>query len=87
MNKLKKFGVAALASLGSFAVMAEGGTAGADTFNAADSIITPAQNALTGVLTSAGGAVASILLAGLAIWGGIAIVGLIKRSFNAGKGR
>lgn len=60
---------------------------GTGAFNAGTAIITPAQNALTGILTSAGSAVAAVLLAGLAIWGGIAIVGLIKRSFNAGKGR
>ena len=90
MNKFKKFGLAALSAFGSLAVMAgesSGGTSGAMDTEVATDLISSAQTGLTSILGTAGSAVATVLLAGLAIWAGIAIVGLIKRSFNAGKGR
>lgn len=54
---------------------------------ASEQIISGAETALKGLLDSAGPVVASVVIAGLGIWGAIAIVGLIKRAFNAGKGR
>lgn len=87
MNKVKKFGVAVLGTVSSLAVMAEETAGGGTSESVGESVISGAQETLEGILTSAGTAVTSILLAGLAIWAGIAIIGLIKRSFNAGKGR
>lgn len=75
-----------LAAAGSSVVaFAEGeGSAGSDV---AGDIINGAQNALTSMLDTAGAAVVAVVLAGLAIWGGIRLVGLLKSAFNAGKGR
>lgn len=68
-----------------FALLAEETSgSGADT---ATTVIENAQNSLEGILTTAGGAVAALVAAGLAIWGAIAIVGVLKRAFSAGKGR
>lgn len=53
----------------------------------AQTVITQAQTSLEGILTSAGTAVTALVVAGLAIWGAIAIVGVLKRAFSAGKGR
>lgn len=53
----------------------------------AQTVITQAQSSLEGILTSAGTAVTALVVAGLAIWGAIAIVGVLKRAFSAGKGR
>ena len=53
----------------------------------AQTVITQAQTSLEGILTSAGTAVSALVVAGLAIWGAIAIVGVLKRAFSAGKGR
>ena len=84
---LKKVATTALATLGSMAVMAEESSGGTGSSTVGESIITEAQGTLEGLLGTAGSAVVSIIGVGLAIWAGIAIVGLIKRSFNAGKGR
>ena len=53
----------------------------------ADTLVSDAQDALEGILSTAGGAVSALVVAGLAIWGAIAIIGVLKRAFNAGKGR
>lgn len=50
-------------------------------------IVTQSQSSLSSMLETVGPAVVAIVVAGLAIWGGIALVGVIKRAFNAGKGR
>lgn len=50
-------------------------------------IVTQSQSSLSAMLETVGPAVVAIVVAGLAIWGGIALVGVIKRAFNAGKGR
>lgn len=53
----------------------------------AEDIATAAQTTLSNFLTGVGGIVGLLIVAGLAIWGGIALVGVIKRAFSVGKGR
>lgn len=53
----------------------------------AQNIATAAQTTLSNFLTGVGGIVGLLIVAGLAIWGGIALVGVIKRAFSVGKGR
>lgn len=72
--------VPALCACGSALAAGEGDTV-------ASSVIDQAQSSLEGILTSAGSAVTALVVAGLAIWGAIAIVGVLKRAFSAGKGR
>lgn len=83
---LRKMYVASMVALGSAvsALAEEGSTT---TTTVADSLIDSAQGSLEGILTSAGTAVSGLVVAGLAIWGAIAIIGVLKRAFNAGKGR
>ncbi len=71
--------VASFAAEGSGAVAYEGSVAATIAKDASDTL----QNFLTGV----GPVVAGIVVAGLAIWAGIAIVGIVKKAFSAGKGR
>lgn len=53
----------------------------------AEGVLADAQGALEGILTSAGPVVSAVIVAGLGLWGAIAIVGVVKRAFNSGKGR
>lgn len=53
----------------------------------AEAIATAAQTTLSNFLTGVGGIVGLLIVAGLAIWGGIALIGVLKRAFSAGKGR
>lgn len=53
----------------------------------AQQIANAAQTTLANFLTGVGGIVGLLIVAGLAIWGGIALVGVIKRAFSTGKGR
>lgn len=71
--------IASFAAEGSGAVSYEGSVAA----TIANDASTTLQNFLTGV----GPVVAGIVVAGLAIWAGIAIVGIVKKAFSAGKGR
>lgn len=73
--KIAALSAAVLPSLATFA--AEGDT----------NILGDAQTALEGLITAATPIVSSIIVAGLAVWGGIALIGLLKRAFSAGKGR
>lgn len=50
-------------------------------------IVTEAQSTLAGLLEQVSGVVGGLVTAGLVIWGGIALVGVLKRAFSAGKGR
>lgn len=70
---------ASFAAEGSGAINYEGSVAA----TIANDASTTLQNFLTGV----GPVVAGIVVAGLAIWAGIAIVGIVKKAFSAGKGR
>lgn len=85
-NTFKRVACAAGAfALGALPALAEETGGGSTT--TADTVIDNAQSALEGILTSAGSAVSALVVAGLAIWGAIAIVGVLKRAFSAGKGR
>lgn len=53
----------------------------------AKQIADAAQTTLANFLTGVGGLVGLLIVAGLAIWGGIALVGVLKRAFSTGKGR
>lgn len=66
-----------------FALLADDST----TASTASTVISDSKDALEEILTTAGTAVAGLVAAGLAIWGAIAIVGVLKRAFSAGKGR
>lgn len=46
-----------------------------------------AQTALGDLLTSALPVVGSLVVGGLVIWGAIALIGILKKAFSAGKGR
>lgn len=75
--------VPGFASLAAVAAEGDGGYSG----SVAESIASQASTQLQGYLTGVGPVVATIVVAGLAIWAGIAIVGILKRAFSAGKGR
>ena len=80
----------AFAATSPLALLAEGGTTGSDDATASTlgaSIVEQASETLTGLLDIVAPVIVSVVIAGLAIWGGIALVGMIKRGFNAGKGR
>lgn len=53
----------------------------------AKQIAEAAQTTLANFLTGVGGLVGLVIVAGLAVWGGIALIGVIKRAFQTGKGR
>lgn len=84
---MKKY-LLALAPFAPFAVLAAdeaGGTAYAG--SVAETIVTNSSQTLQNFITGAGTVVAGVIIAGLAIWGGIALVGIVKKAFSAGKGR
>lgn len=84
---MKKY-LLALAPFAPFAVLAadgDGGTAYAG--SVAETIVTQSSSTLQNFITGAGTVVAGVIIAGLAIWGGIALVGIVKKAFSAGKGR
>lgn len=94
MNKLKSFKRALVAAFATAitcgAALAEGTTsttAVAWEGSTAQDIATAAQTTLSNFLTGVGGIVGLLIVAGLAIWGGIALVGVVKRAFSVGKGR
>ena len=86
-DSVRRLGVAAAVACGSVVSALAEETGGSTSTSLAADVIDDAQSSLEGILTSAGGAVSSIIVAGLAIWGAIAIVGVLKRAFSAGKGR
>lgn len=93
MNYLKSFKRALVAAFATAATcgvaLAEGTgtTAIAWEGSTAQDIATAAQTTLANFLTGVGGIVALLVIAGLAVWGGINLVGVVKRAFQAGKGR
>lgn len=54
---------------------------------AVSEIFTNAQTSLGDLLTAALPVIIAVVGGGLLVWGGIALVGVIKRAFGAGKGR
>lgn len=90
MNVKQKFYLAACAVAASpFAVFADetSGSGTTETTDVASQIVSESSDVLQGMLTNAGTVVTDLVIAGLAIWGGIALVGILKRAFSAGKGR
>lgn len=84
---MKKF-LIGLASLSPVALLAAAGDGATEyTGSVAETIAADASATLTNFLTGVGPVVATIVVAGLGVWGGIALVGIIKRGFSAGKGR
>lgn len=83
---MKKLLCSAVAVVGSvpFALAQEQNVTAA---NIAENITEQAQTSLTEMLNTVAPVIVAVIVAGLSIWGGIALVGIIKRGFNAGKGR
>ena len=79
MKKIKY----ALAALMPVAAFAEGTAPTMDTTTATQ-ILTSAQTGLTGLFTSVSGVIGVLILGGLAIWGAIALVRIVKRAFKTG---
>lgn len=85
MKKLKNsFYSGAVALAMSLPALAEGTGGSSEVY---ETVVSDAQSKLESILTTGGEAVAALVVAGLAIWGAIAIVGVLKRAFSAGKGR
>lgn len=78
-----------LASVGmAVSAFAEGtSTAAAYAGSTAESIVTGVSGTMTNFLTGAAPVVVTIVVAGLSIWAGLALIGILKKSFSAGKGR
>lgn len=53
----------------------------------AETVVNNASTTLINFIEGAGVVVAAVIVAGLAIWGAIALVGILKRAFQTGKGR
>lgn len=85
---MKKY-LLALAPFAPFAVLAEGESSGGTAYagSVAETIVSQSSSTLQNFITGAGTVVAGVIIAGLAIWGGIALVGIVKKAFSAGKGR
>lgn len=77
------------ASLGAVSAFADGttSTGTAYTGSTAESIVTQVSGTMTNFLTGAAPTIATIVVAGIAIWAGIALVGILKKAFSVGKGR
>lgn len=81
-----------LYSLAAFAaaplsLLAEGAATPIVTQEQVGEIFTNAQTDMTSLITAAMPVVVAFVGGGLVIWGAIALVGVIKRAFGAGKGR
>ena len=74
-------------ALSALPVLAEETGGSSTTGTTADGILTEAQGVLEAIIASAGPVVSAVIVAGLGLWGAIAIVGVVKRAFNSGKGR
>lgn len=85
---MKKLFYTAVASLPAVALATDpASNAQAYEGSVAQQIVTDASGTITNFLTGAGGVIATVLVAGLAITVGIALAGLIMKAFNRGKGR
>lgn len=80
----------AFAATSPLALLAEetsGSSSSTSAAGMAAEITSQASEALSGMLDTVAPVIVTVVVAGLGIWGGIALVGIIKRGFNAGKGR
>lgn len=86
------YSLAAFAATSPLSLLADDSTGGSSssgivsTSDVAD-IFTNAQTDMTALITSALPVIIAFVGGGLVIWGAIALVGVIKRAFGAGKGR
>ena len=76
-------GAFALTALPALAEETSGGTSSP----VAEDVLDGASSALQAIITAAGPVITTVVIAGLGLWGAIAIVGVVKRAFNSGKGR
>lgn len=76
-------GAFALTALPALAEETSGGTSS----TIAEDVLDGASEALQAILIAAGPVISTVVIAGLGLWGAIAIVGVVKRAFNSGKGR
>lgn len=76
---------ASVASLATFA--ADGADSGIVSVDDVTSIFTNAQSSMTSLIDAALPVIIAFVGGGLIIWGGLALVSLLKRGFGAGKGR
>ena len=79
MKKMKL----ALVAMSPAMLFAEGTAPSMDT-TAATTLLTSAQTGLSSLLTSAAPIIATVVLAGLAIWGGLALIRIVKRALRVG---
>lgn len=86
---MKKFLSLVGGSVATLGVFADGATTTgtAYTGSTAESIVTQVSGTMTNFLSGAAPTIASIVVAGIAIWAGIALVGILKKAFAVGKGR
>lgn len=84
MKKLLSSAAAVVGS--SFVALAQEQTS-SNAASMAGDIAEQAQTSLLEMLNTVAPVIVAVVVAGLGIWGGIALVGIIKRGFNAGKGR
>lgn len=77
----KKIVILAGSAASQLTLLAEGTTPTMDTTQA-EAMLTSAQTGLTSLLTSAAPVVTALVLAGLAIWGALMLVRIIKRAFS-----
>lgn len=88
MKKLM-YTLGAFAATAPMALLAEDSTTSSGIVSTSDvtSIFTQAQTDMTSLLDAAIPVVCAFVGGGLIIWGAIALVGVLKRAFGAGKGR
>lgn len=77
----------AAATLAPAAVFAEETSGSGTDDTLLTSMLTSIQTAMTDALEAAGPVVTGVIVAGLGLWIAIALVGVLKRAFGAGKGR
>lgn len=89
LKSFKRLLVAAFAATVSAGAALAEGTSGAVVYagSTAETIVNDASTTLQNFLTGAAPTVAAVIIAGLAIWGGIKLVGILKSAFQTGKGR
>ena len=81
---MKKKITLALGAVGSLAALAEGTTPTMDPTSASQ-MVQSAQTGLSTLLTTITPYITTLLLAGLAIWAGFKVIGLIKRAFSSAR--